>query len=117
MRVLQGVFLVLSLLILGLIPAVQAQDATPEHEMASSMTQETRHLIADIRAATADFEDVQAATDAGYGKFQDCFQSESIGGMGQHYVNGDLAGDDIADPLRPEALVYEPTEDGGLVLV
>jgi len=33
-------------------------------------------------------------------------RSDSVGGMGQHYV--DLAAlDDIVDPLRPEAMVYE----------
>jgi hypothetical protein len=38
-------------------------------------------------------------------------------GMGQHYVNGDLVGDDVLDALKPEALVYEPREDGSMILV
>jgi hypothetical protein len=43
---------------------------------------------------------------AGYGSFLDCFDSAD-GGMGQHYVDGSIIDDGIADPLRPEALVYE----------
>jgi hypothetical protein len=78
---------------------------------------ETRQLIDDVRGATADFRDVKTAEDAGYGIFQNCFTEEGVGGMGQHYVNGDLAGDDVVDPLKPEALVYEPREDGKLLLV
>jgi hypothetical protein len=37
--------------------------------------------------------------------------------MGQHYVNLDLVGDPAIDPLRPEALVYEPRKGGGYKLV
>jgi hypothetical protein len=37
--------------------------------------------------------------------------------MGQHYVNADLVRDGMVDPLRPEALVYEPRENGDLILV
>lgn len=40
----------------------------------------------------------------------DCFDSPD-GGMGQHFVNGDLLDADL-DPLQPEALVYEVREDG-----
>jgi hypothetical protein len=83
----------------------------------SGLDEELRRLIDDVRGATADFRDVTNAEAAGYGIFQDCFNSEDIGGMGQHYVNGELAGDDVADPLKPEALVYEPREDGSLILV
>ena len=37
--------------------------------------------------------------------------------MEQHYINGDLAGDDVVDPMKPEALVYEPQQDGSMILV
>jgi hypothetical protein len=40
-----------------------------------------------------------------------------MGAMGVHYVKGDLVGDDRAEPLRPEALVYEPVEGNKLRLV
>ncbi len=66
---------------------------------------------------TASFRDFESIEPVGYSKFLDCFLNNDIGGMGQHYVNGDLVGDDILDPLQPEALVYEPTEDGDMLLV
>jgi hypothetical protein len=37
--------------------------------------------------------------------------------MGVHATNEALMGDQTVDPLRPEALLYEPTPDGGLRLV
>lgn len=104
--------LVLAVLVIG------GQAFTSAHiQDDSGLDEELRQLIDDVRGATADFRDVSSAEEAGYGIFQDCFNNEDIGGMGQHYVNGELAGDDVADPLKPEALVYEPREDGSLILV
>jgi hypothetical protein len=65
------------------------------------------------RAATEKFRDVGEATAVGYGEFRDakniaCIELQGEGGMGIHYVNGGLVGDDVLDPLKPEALVYEP---------
>ena len=65
------------------------------------------------RAATAQYQDVEAAKDAGYGEFRDadkiaCIDLQGEGGMGVHYVNSGLVGDDVIDSLKPEALVYEP---------
>jgi hypothetical protein len=103
-----------------------AQDATPEPTeseygmtdmMDMPITPEVGKLISDVRKETAGFRDFDALKDTGYGKFLDCFTNNNVGGMGQHYVNGDLAGDDVVDPMKPEALVYEPTEDGKMNLV
>jgi hypothetical protein len=89
-----------------------------EHDMSGAdLDADTAELIGQVREATADFRDTKKAEDAGYGKFLDCFTNEDIGGMGQHLVNGDLVGDDVLDPLKPEALVYEPEEDGSMILV
>ncbi len=82
------------------------------------LSPETRQLISKFRAATAKFRDVDQVIKSGYAKFQDCFTEENVGGMGQHYVNGDLlASGDNPDPLKPQAVVYEPLEDGSLTLV
>lgn len=69
------------------------------------------------RNATARFHDLGAAQAAGYGLFKDaagiaCIDSPGEGGMGVHYVNGSLVGDDVLDVRHPEALVYAPTDDG-----
>lgn len=74
------------------------------------------------RSATANYHDVAAAIDAGYGRFTDaqgiaCIDNPGVGGMGVHYVNGDLVGDDAVDERTPEALVYAPSSDGTLHLV
>ncbi|MBI5669539.1 MAG: hypothetical protein HZC41_16165 [Chloroflexi bacterium] len=104
------------LVLTALLVLVQASASAQELDD-GALNEEVRQLIDDVRGATADFRDVSEAEAAGYSIFQDCFKDESIGGMGQHYVNGELAGDDVVDPLKPEALVYEPREDGSLILV
>jgi hypothetical protein len=71
-----------------------------------------QNQLAPVRAATAAFHDLGAAEDAGYGPFYVCTDQTGEGAMGQHYVNGALVGDGAIDPLRPEALVYEPKRSG-----
>jgi hypothetical protein len=78
--------------------------------------------IADVRAATAKFHDVEVAKAAGYSELRDaagiaCIDNLPTGTMGIHYVKGSLVGDGVIDPLQPEALVYEPKPGGGLKLV
>src|SRR5262245_9218913 len=69
-------------------------------------------LVADVRNATKQFIDVNAATGAGYGPFLGCVSSPDHGAMGVHYVNGAYVGDGLIDVNKPEALIYEPTPDG-----
>ncbi len=64
--------------------------------------------------ATAGFQDVATAEASGYGSTIDalgCFHSAEAGGMGLHYLNGDLM-DDQVDVTQPEALVYELDASG-----
>jgi hypothetical protein len=72
--------------------------------------------LAGVRAATAAFHDLSVAEAAGYGLFPGCF-AHPEGGMGVHYVQFDSVGDGAIDPLKPEALVYEPLRGGGTRLV
>jgi hypothetical protein len=77
--------------------------------------------VLNIRDATDPFHDIATAEIAGYGRFQDingvsCIAMSGMGGMGVHWVNGDLVGDGKIDPLHPEALVYAPDIDGTLRL-
>jgi len=119
----RSLFLVwVSVVLLSLLSvwgAARAQDTSEYGEGHEEMplTAEVSRLIADTRQETAGFRDFEGVEAAGYSKFLDCFQNQDVGGMGQHYVNGDLAGDDVLDPMKPEALVYEPTEDGQMNLV
>ena len=69
-------------------------------------------VFGDARQATARFHHLPAAEAAGYQLFRDaqgiaCIDLPGTGAMGVHFVNGSLVGDDVLDPQRPEALVYE----------
>ncbi len=72
--------------------------------------------VAGVRAATAAYHDLSAAEAAGYGLFPGCF-SDTTGGMGIHYVDFSSVADGTVDPLKPEALVYEPLRGGEMRLV
>lgn len=71
--------------------------------------------LAEVRAATAQFHDLDVATEAGYRPLADadgttCIQdARGAGAMGTHHVRGDLVGDGALDPRRPEALLYDLT--------
>jgi hypothetical protein len=73
------------------------------------------------RAATARFHSLHQATSLGYGELRDAAGIACIddpaGGMGIHYVNGDLVGDPALTPSSPEVLVYQPARNGQLHLV
>ena len=69
-------------------------------------------LVQLVRDATRQFIDVNAATSAGYGPFLGCVSGSDHGAMGVHYVNGDLVGDGEIDVSKPEALIYEPSDEG-----
>jgi hypothetical protein len=71
--------------------------------------------FAAVKEATSEFRDLSEATEAGYGLFPGCF-SNPAGGMGVHYVQFPSVGDGILDPLKPEALVYEPQAGGRMRL-
>lgn len=73
--------------------------------------------LSDIRRATARYQDVNRAIDAGYVQFFGCVHEPLAGSMGIHFVNGELAGDTELDPAKPEALMYEERPDGRLELV
>jgi hypothetical protein len=78
--------------------------------------------LSTVRAATAGYHNLDAAIGAGYARFVDaqgiaCIDEPAEGGMGIHYVNGDLVGDPSIDAATPEALVYEPQRNGRLRLV
>jgi hypothetical protein len=72
--------------------------------------------LAQVRAATARYHDVDAAIAAGYEPASPCVEdADGAGAMGYHYVAGHLIGE--LDPTRPQALLYHPTPNGRLRLV
>jgi hypothetical protein len=85
--------------------------------VAGSGPQGSTSQLADVRAATDAFHNLDIAMAAGYDKFYLCTDKTGTGGMGQHFVKGALVEDPALDKLRPEVLVYEPRADGGYQLV
>jgi hypothetical protein len=97
--------------ILVAVAAMLALTATAS--AAIGMRGTSRSDLAAARAATAAYRDVGRATAAGYAEFKDankvaCIELAGEGGMGVHYVKGELVGNPALDPRTPEALVYEP---------
>ncbi len=110
-------FALLSMVGVPVLFALSLMLTVAQEPASTEMPKDVISLIDDVRGATAEYRDLDTAIDAGYGKFLDCFQNGTDLGMGQHYVNGDLVSDDVVDALHPEALVYEPREDGDPILV
>lgn len=76
-----------------------------------------RHAARLVRRATQAYRDVEVAEADGYGQFLTCVREPGVGAMGTHWVNGDLVGDTVLDPQRPEAVMYETKRNGRLRLV
>jgi hypothetical protein len=73
-------------------------------------------LIAEVRAATASFHDVDAAIAAGYLPSAECSSSPD-GAMGYHFVNPALIAPGApVDPTQPQVLTYGPSASGELEL-
>lgn len=74
------------------------------------------------RGQTAKYHRIDVAKSDGYGILLDakgiaCIDLPGAGAMGIHFVNGGLVGDPAIDATKPEALVYEPEQNGQMRLV
>ena len=94
--------------------AVAADSAAQhdEHAHAHHADWAPAKLVEEVRNATRQYIDVNAATAAKYMPYLGCISGPDQGAMGVHYVNGDLVGDGEIDASKPEALIYEPTPEG-----
>ena len=86
--------------------------------VAASAAGPRQDAIAQVRAATRQFHDVNNVIAAHYGLLTDlngisCIDGPpGAGNMGYHYVNAKLVGNGIIDPTKPEAVLYEKTRSG-----
>jgi hypothetical protein len=69
-----------------------------------------------VKAANERFADVGVAKSEGYVPLP-CASGTDGGSMGIHYVNLTLLGDPALDVAHPEAVLYEPQQDGSLKLM
>ena len=83
----------------------------------AAMEQKANALVDVVRQSTERFKDVAVAEAAGYALQFGCVSGNDSGAMGLHYVNGPLVADGELDPRKPEIILYEPAENGGLRLV
>ncbi|MCA1803102.1 MAG: hypothetical protein LC662_11640 [Rhodothermaceae bacterium] len=73
-------------------------------------------VIRAVTAASARFHAVKQAERAGYEMDPHCVYVPGVGGMGHHFIKGELI-DPEYNPLMPEALMYEPDKNGNLKLI
>src|SRR5262245_32733211 len=113
-RTLQAGALVIALAVLSCdTPTTPAQfdHAAAHPNYATVSAGELTGLAKELRQATANFNATIQATKAGYEVASPCVAVPGLGGMGFHWVNGSLV-DPVFDPLKPEAVLYEPTKNG-----
>ena len=86
-------------------------------DAAPTLTPLARRQLAELRAATARFHDLDAAAAAGFDtRLTDCMSDPALGGMGVHF--GQMSRFDARpEHDQPEILVYEPQRNGKLRLV
>ena len=83
---------------------------------ATTSAGELTGLAKELRQAVSHFNATTQATRAGYVVGSPCVAAPGLGGMGFHWVNNSLV-DPVFDALKPEAVLYEPTKNGGLQFV
>ena len=69
-----------------------------------------------IHQATKKYKTPAAAETAGFVGTDACTELPGVGGMGFHYVNYANVLDGVADPTKPDVLVFVPTANGGRAL-
>jgi hypothetical protein len=88
---------------------IEEKSGKPDHAFQNQ-------LLAQIRRATAKYHNIEVALADGYALGSECVSVPGLGAMGHHFVKNSLVDGEV-DPLQPEALLYEPTEEGGFKLI
>jgi hypothetical protein len=68
--------------------------------------------LAQVRQATANYHDVNAALADGFVPTPQCVQEPGLGGMGIHFIHPARLMDPAINLLEPEILLYGETKDG-----
>ncbi len=106
-----GLLAVLSAVVAATMALTGAASAAP-----GSTDPDASKKLAEVRQATAKYQDVNEAWADGYriagNGAEEPDPGHCVGGMGYHYVKPALIGDPSVDPLKPEVLLYAPSEAG-----
>jgi hypothetical protein len=81
------------------------------------LTSQQGTLIRVVRESTKRFHDVKVAEAEGYALTFGCVSGDDQGAMGLHYINFDLVKGGVIDATRPQAVIFEPTSNGGVKLI
>ena len=117
-RVVRRVFLSVPYLVMAACsePAASNAPATVKEPDAVAI-QSVGDDLGRLRAAGAQFQNIDTATGDEYSQITGCMVDPmGSGGMGFHYAKAD-AFDGVVDPVAPKALLYEPDSNGRLRLV
>jgi len=99
------------------IPLVALAAAQPSDPSTAQTKAGHSPLIARVRAATAQFRDINVALHEGWVVATPCVSGPDTGAMGVHLVMGSRLADGIINAEEPEALIYEPLPSGAMRLV
>lgn len=93
---------------------ITAAHAGEDHESDDvTIDPQTRKQLKKVRQATAKYQDPEKAKADGYKPEHSCIPNPNgEGAMGVHFTNEELLGDGEVNATEPEALVYEPTDEG-----
>jgi hypothetical protein len=87
------------------------------------LTPAQTELLRIVRESTERFQNVSVAEGEGYGLLFGCVSGSDFGAMGLHFVKQaflqtpPLTPSGEIDPTRPEIVLYEPVQGGGLRLI
>jgi hypothetical protein len=112
-------YFVIALVLVNLFPSrVMAHDyhsPTMTHqneELTPDQQSKQGALIKAVREATERFQNVKVAENEGYHLEFGCVSGDDFGAMGLHYVNDNLVGSGVVDPMRPQIILYEAQPNG-----
>lgn len=77
-----------------------------------ALSPDLEQALATMRAATAQYHDIQNALNDGFVLRLECGSEAEGDGMGALYANRTRVRDGRIDPALPDGLIYEPTSDG-----
>jgi hypothetical protein len=88
-----------------------------DHDPAHSQVRRDSPLVQEVNAANERFKNINVALADGWVQATPCVSGPDFGAMGVHFVHQDRISQALLDPKQPEALIYEPLEDGSFRLV
>jgi hypothetical protein len=109
--------IVLALCAAAFMPVADAQAQTSHAGHGSRSLASFSPLVEKVRLATARYIDVNVALNEQWMQATPCVSGPSAGAMGVHFVLPSRVGDGVLKAEEPEALIYEPMQNGALRLV